>query len=74
MIISQNTHNRVDVLFTPEGDEAEDDTYMGYSMAVGNFGGDVPGHDDVAVGRPKAAKHLGQVQKILILLMTCECS
>ena len=61
MIVVWNLHSRPDVFSTPEGPASEDDTHMGYSMAAGDFGGSVPGHGDVAVGRPRADALLGQV-------------
>lgn len=63
MVISQNTHRRPDVMQTPEGPYTEDDSYMGYSITVGDFGGTIAGHEDVAVGRPRGAGLLGQVNK-----------
>ncbi|BFY97785.1 hypothetical protein BsWGS_00824 [Bradybaena similaris] len=44
---------------TPEGHAKEDDTYKGYSSAIGEFDGD--NNDDYVVGIPKADYYLGKV-------------
>ncbi|XP_041365809.1 integrin alpha-V-like [Gigantopelta aegis] len=44
---------------THEGEPTEDDSYMGYSSAVGDFDGD--GVEDYVVGIPKGEQHLGKV-------------
>lgn len=61
MLVSWNLHSRPDVISTNEDPPSEDGSYLGYSMAVGDFGGSMPGHEDVAVGRPRGADLLGQV-------------
>ncbi|XP_066900872.1 integrin alpha-PS2 isoform X2 [Halyomorpha halys] len=61
MLVSWNLHSRPDVISTNEDPPSEDGSYLGYSMAVGDFGGSVAGHEDVAVGRPRGADLLGQV-------------
>ncbi|CAH1396137.1 unnamed protein product [Nezara viridula] len=61
MLVSWNLHSRPDVISTNEDPPSEDGSYLGYSMAVGDFGGSIPGHEDVAVGRPRGADLLGQV-------------
>lgn len=61
MLVSWNLHSRPDVISTNEDPASEDGSYLGYSMAVGDFGGSVLGHEDVAVGRPRGADLLGQV-------------
>ncbi|BFZ02521.1 hypothetical protein BsWGS_05560 [Bradybaena similaris] len=44
---------------TPEGRPEEDDTYMGYASAIGEFDGD--NSDDFIVGTPKGESHHGKV-------------
>ncbi|CAG5123799.1 unnamed protein product, partial [Candidula unifasciata] len=45
---------------TPEGKPTEDDTYKGYSSAIGEFDGD--NNDDYVVGVPKGDYYLGRVE------------
>ena len=44
---------------TWEGPAEQDDQYLGYSVAVGDFNGD--GQDDVALGVPKGLNYTGKV-------------
>lgn len=46
-------------MFTPEGSPEDDNSYMGYSMAIGDFTGD--GVQGVAVGMPRGADLVGKV-------------
>jgi len=56
---SQNLWNRLDLISTEEGPESEDNTYLGYSLALGDFTGDkLP---DLAVGMPRGANLTGKV-------------
>ena len=45
---------------TGPGTPEEDDQYLGYSIAVGDFTGN--GQTDIAVGAPKALSYLGKVR------------
>lgn len=57
---SQNLYSRPEVLSTNEGPPTEDDSYLGYSVAVGTFGfSSEPG---AAVGMPKGGGLLGKVK------------
>lgn len=59
---SQNLYNRPDVLSTNEGPPTDDDSYLGYSVAVGAFGSNSePG---AAVGMPRGNGLLGKVINI----------
>ncbi|XP_068245736.1 LOW QUALITY PROTEIN: integrin alpha-PS2-like [Palaemon carinicauda] len=51
---------RNDYKMTYEGPATEDDQYLGYSMAVGDFTGD--GLQDVALGVPKGLNYTGKGQ------------
>ena len=46
--------------FTNESEASEDDSYLGYSTAAGDFDGD--GQSDVAVGMPRGANLTGKVR------------
>lgn len=48
---AQNLQNRPSVLSTKEGSALDDDSYMGYSLTVGDFTGD--GQSGVAIGMPR---------------------
>ena len=61
-LFSQGLFSRLDVQSTSEGSAAEDDSYMGYSSAVGDLDGD--GQSDVAVGMPRGANLTGKVRLI----------
>jgi len=56
---SQNLWNRLDLVATEEGPESEDNTYLGYALALGHF--DADGHPDLAVGMPRGANLTGKV-------------
>lgn len=58
-LFSQDLNNRPAVVNTKEGSALDDDSYLGYSVAVGDFGdGDGSG---AAVGMPRGAGLLGKV-------------
>ncbi|XP_066957943.1 integrin alpha-PS2-like isoform X4 [Macrobrachium rosenbergii] len=50
---------RNDYKMTHEGPATEDDQYLGYSLAVGDFTGD--GQQDVALGVPKGLNYTGKI-------------
>ncbi|KAL8610113.1 hypothetical protein ACOMHN_024579 [Nucella lapillus] len=54
-----NSRDNKEYVSTREGPADEDDSYMGYASAVGDFDGD--GVDDYVVGVPKGASHSGKV-------------
>ncbi|XP_026812999.1 integrin alpha-PS2-like isoform X2 [Rhopalosiphum maidis] len=56
---SQNLYSRPDVLSTNEGPPADDDSYLGYSVAVGAFG--FGSESGAAVGMPRGAGLFGKV-------------
>nr|CAD7257446.1 unnamed protein product [Timema shepardi] len=56
---SQNLGSRLDVIATKERGEQDDDSYMGYSVTVGDFTGD--GQGGTAVGMPRGSQLLGKV-------------
>jgi hypothetical protein len=58
-LFSQSLNNRPAVVNTKEGSAVDDDSYLGYSVAVGDFG-DVDG-SGAAVGMPRGAGLLGKV-------------
>ncbi|XP_075237231.1 uncharacterized protein LOC142333690 isoform X2 [Lycorma delicatula] len=59
-IFSQNIYSRPDVISTLEGPATDDDSYLGYSVTTGDFGGG-NGQTDVAAGMPRGAGLLGKV-------------
>ena len=59
-MISQNMLSRLDVLSTAEASASEDDSFLGYSAAVGDLDND--GRTDVAVGMPRGANLTGKVR------------
>lgn len=59
-LYSQSTFNRQDVNSTLEGPAEDDDSYLGYSVTTGNFGGGY-GATDVAAGMPRGAGLVGKV-------------
>ncbi|RZF48596.1 hypothetical protein LSTR_LSTR008556, partial [Laodelphax striatellus] len=59
-IYSQNQYERPDVISTNEGPASDDDSYLGYSIVSGDFGGGF-GQTDVAAGMPRGAGLLGKV-------------
>ncbi|XP_025836181.1 integrin alpha-PS2 isoform X1 [Agrilus planipennis] len=58
-VIRQNLDNRPAAISTKEGPPEDDDTYLGYSLTVGDFTG--AGTEGVAVGMPKAADLKGKI-------------
>ena len=56
---SQSLSETADLLNTVEGPPSNDDSYLGYSTAVGEFSGDR--QDDVAVGMPRGYNLTGAV-------------
>lgn len=64
-LMSQSNRNRPALIATPEASPRYDDSYMGYSIAVGDFAGQ--GIQGVAVGVPRGASLKG-----LVVLYTWE--
>ena len=74
-MFSQNTRNRLDLISTGEGPDTEDDNYLGYSVALGDFTGSrqragLSGSkykktkgSDLVVGMPRGANLTGKVMK-----------
>ena len=72
-VFSQNIRNRLDLMSTSAGPETEDDSYLGYSLALGDFTGSrlragLTGSrykrtkgSDLAVGMPRGANLTGKV-------------
>ncbi|XP_063227924.1 integrin alpha-PS2 isoform X2 [Bacillus rossius redtenbacheri] len=58
-LYSQSTYSRPEVMSTQEGPPIDDDSYLGYSVAVGDFSGG--GRGDVAVGMPRGLQLVGKV-------------
>ncbi|PNF38619.1 hypothetical protein B7P43_G02308, partial [Cryptotermes secundus] len=58
-LFSQSLNNRPAVVNTKEGSVLDDDSYLGYSVAVGDFGDG--GGSGAAVGMPRGAGLLGKV-------------
>lgn len=58
-LYSQDLLSKESLYNTPEGPEEEDDSYLGYSMAIGEFSGDR--NPDVVVGVPRGNKLTGKV-------------
>ncbi|XP_050462452.1 integrin alpha-PS2 isoform X1 [Cataglyphis hispanica] len=56
---SQPLNSRSRIMFTKEGPAKEDDSYMGYSVATGDFVGN--GDSGTAVGVPRGSDLLGKV-------------
>lgn len=56
---SQSLDNKAAVISTPESSPFHDDSYLGYSVAVGDFSRS--GEQGVAVGMPRGSKLLGKV-------------
>lgn len=57
-VYSQSSWSR-DIRWTKEGPSWDDDSYLGYSVAHGEFSGD--NESDVAVGMPRGANLTGKV-------------
>ena len=60
-VFSQNLRNRLDLASSEAGPDTEDNSYLGYSLALGDFTGNGGGLD-VAVGMPRAANLTGKVR------------
>ena len=54
-----NLLNRLDLFSTEEGPESEDNTLLGYSLALGSFDSD--SFSDIAIGMPRGANLTGKV-------------
>lgn len=59
-LYSQSSVSRPQILWTKEGPSWDDDSYLGYSVAHGEFSGDKEA--DVAVGMPRGANLTGKVE------------
>jgi len=64
-LFSQALFSYPDVQSTSEGSAVEDDSYMGYSSAVGDLDGD--GKSDVVVGMPRGANLTGKVHFLIMI-------
>lgn len=64
---SQNLYSRPEVLATNEGPPSDDDSYLGYSVAVGSFG--YGSESGAAVGMPRGAGLLGKVKYCTVKLI-----
>ncbi len=62
-VFSQNLRNRLDLASSEAGPDSEDNSYLGYSLALGDFTGN-GGGSDLAVGMPRAANLTGKVNKL----------
>ncbi|XP_076460948.1 integrin alpha-8-like isoform X2 [Babylonia areolata] len=69
-LYNYNSRNNQQFVSTEEGPPEDDDSYMGYSSAVGDFDGDHV--DDYVVGVPKGAGHLGKVAMFTQELMNID--
>ncbi|XP_043190160.1 integrin alpha-PS2-like isoform X1 [Amphibalanus amphitrite] len=58
-LFSQHLYSRPDLSGTGEGPTSQDDSYLGYSVAVGEFNGD--DQQDVVTGMPRGANLTGKV-------------
>jgi len=58
-VFSFNTRQLRNQVSTEEGSPADDDSYLGYSVATGEFNGD--SDTDIAVGMPRGANLTGKV-------------
>ena len=58
-VYSQGLQSRPDIRWTKEGPNWDDDSYLGYSVATGEFSGDRD--SDVVVGMPRGANLTGKV-------------
>ncbi|XP_025095116.1 integrin alpha-8-like isoform X4 [Pomacea canaliculata] len=58
-LYNYNSQDNTKFVYTTEGPAEDDDSYMGYASAVGEFDGD--DIDDYVVGIPKGASHLGKI-------------
>lgn len=64
-VFSQNLRNRLDLASSEAGPDSEDNSYLGYSLALGDFTGN--GGSDLAVGMPRAANLTGKVRNHFFL-------
>ena len=84
-VFSQNIRNRLDLMSTSAGPETEDDSYLGYSLALGDFTGSrlragLTGSrykrtkgSDLAVGMPRGANLTGKVfQNAKLFFTSCK--
>ncbi|XP_046389663.1 integrin alpha-PS2 isoform X2 [Ischnura elegans] len=69
-VYSQNLTSRPEVVATREGPATDDDSYLGYSVAVGDFNG--KGEGGVVVGMPRGASLLGKVMILTTNLTTLQ--
>lgn len=60
--MSQTLNGKPALISTPEGNTKYDDSYMGYSITVGDFAGE--GIQSVAVGVPRGSDLKGLVSGI----------
>lgn len=56
---SHSLHSRPAAFHTKDGSVSDDDSYLGYSLTVGNFTGDK--EDSIAAGMPRGGGLLGKV-------------
>ena len=61
---SFNTKQLQNRFSTDEGSPSDDDSYLGYSVATGEFTGD--DEQDIAVGMPRGANLTGKVRRSVI--------
>lgn len=64
-LMTQSMGSRPALIATPEASPRYDDSYMGYSIAVGDFAGQ--GIQSVAVGVPRGAGLKGLVSYFFII-------
>ncbi|PVD29861.1 hypothetical protein C0Q70_09118 [Pomacea canaliculata] len=67
-LYNYNSQDNTKFVYTTEGPAEDDDSYMGYASAVGEFDGD--DIDDYVVGIPKGASHLGKVSSAVVKLLS----
>ena len=67
-VFSFNTKQLRNQVSTDEGSPNDDDSYLGYSVATGEFTGDAD--QDIAVGMPRGANLSGKVTRYLIISWT----
>lgn len=59
-MIRHSLENRPEVVQTPEGSQSNDDSYLGYSVALGDFFNE--GFQGIAAGMPRGDQLNGKVQ------------
>ena len=64
-VFSQKLLSLRDQHKTSEGSPSDDDSYLGYSVATGEFNGDGD-NADVVVGMPRGANLTGKVKQLLL--------